>query len=100
MFIHRYDYQGLSDNPEDKGKTSLIIAKHRNGSIGDIDLLFRSSEVKFVDMSDTLIAEAGVARESAMNNMPADAYADDASFSVNDAPFPANDDFADNSFDI
>lgn len=95
MFIHRYDYQGMSENPEDKGKTSLIIAKHRNGSIGDIDLMFRSSEVKFVDMSDTLIAEAGVAMESAMNSSAAPT----SSF-VDDAPFPANDDFAGTSFDF
>jgi len=55
LFIHRADYGGLSDNPEDKGKTTLIIAKHRNGSIGEIPLIFRSSEVKFVDESDALI---------------------------------------------
>lgn len=70
MFIHRADYQGMSENPEDKGKTTLIIAKHRNGEIGDIELMFRSSEVKFVDMSDSLISQAAAGHTgvgSAMN---------------------------------
>ena len=74
LFIHRLDYQGLSENPEDKGKTQLIIAKHRNGQIGDIELVFRSSEVKFVDISDSLMSQAqGAAIASALNApMPED----------------------------
>ena len=58
IFIHRMDYQGLSDNPDDAGKTKVIIAKHRNGEIADIDMLFMASEVRFVDMSDTLLSQA------------------------------------------
>lgn len=65
MFIHRLDYQGMSENPEDKGKTQLIIAKHRNGQVGDIELMFRSSEVRFVDMQDSLMSQAEFG--SAMN---------------------------------
>ncbi len=67
LFIHRYDYQGLSDNPEDEGRTQLIIAKHRNGSIGEIDMRFISSEVRFVDMADTLVSQATTTYSSAMN---------------------------------
>lgn len=70
LFIHRADYQGLSENPDDVGKTTLIIAKHRNGQIGDIDLMFRSSEVKFVDMSDSMVAQASGPMMSAMNGIP------------------------------
>lgn len=69
LFIHRYDYQGLSDNPEDVGKTSLIIAKHRNGEIGEIDMMFRASEVRFVDMADSLVGSIpDVPFASAMND--------------------------------
>ena len=69
LFIHRYDYQGLSDNPEDIGKTSLIIAKHRNGEIGEIDMMFRASEVRFVDMADSLVGSiSDMPFASAMNN--------------------------------
>ena len=45
-------------HPDDAGKTKVIIAKHRNGEIADIDMLFRASEVRFVDMSDTLLSQA------------------------------------------
>ena len=58
IFIHRLDYQGLSENVEDKGKTQIIIAKHRNGEIADIDMMFKASEVKFVEMQETLVSQA------------------------------------------
>ncbi len=58
LFIHRYDYQGLSETPEEQGKTDLIIAKNRNGSVGEVPLMFRPSEAKFVDMADTLVSHA------------------------------------------
>ena len=59
----------LSDNPEDIGKTSLIIAKHRNGEIGEIDMMFRASEVRFVDMADSLAGSIpDMPFASAMNN--------------------------------
>ena len=58
LFIHRADYQGMSENAEDEGKTTLIIAKHRNGEIGDVDMMFRKTEVRFVDAEDTLISQA------------------------------------------
>lgn len=78
MFIHRLDYQGMSENPEDKGRTQLIIAKHRNGQVGDIELMFRSSEVRFVDMEDSLISQAQFG--SAMNGAPAAAQMPSADF--------------------
>ena len=67
LFIHRYDYQGLSENPEDAGKTELIIAKHRNGEIADVPLMFRASEVRFVDMEDTLQFQSNIPIASMMN---------------------------------
>ena len=67
IFIHRYDYQGLSDNADDIGRTQIIIAKHRNGAIADVDMKFRADEVRFVDLSDSLVNQADVI-ESAMNN--------------------------------
>ena len=58
IFIHRLDYQGLSEDVEDKGKTQIIIAKHRNGEIADIEMLFKASEVKFVEMNESLVSQA------------------------------------------
>ena len=73
IFIHRYDYQGLSDNPDDIGRTQIIIAKHRNGSIADIDMRFRADEVRFVDEQESLVNQA--------NSMPvASAMNDDVPF--------------------
>ncbi len=83
LFIHRFDYQGLSDNPEDEGRTQLIIAKHRNGAIGDIDMRFISSEVRFVDMADTLVSQASATYSSAMND---------------DSPFYGGNDFSNSDF--
>jgi len=67
LFIHRPDYVGLSDNPEDKEKTQIIIAKHRNGETADIDMRFRGDQIKFVELDDALDVEAGRMTESAMN---------------------------------
>lgn len=69
LFIHRADYQGTSANPEDVGRTTLIIAKHRNGEIGDINLQFVHDEVRFVDMSDTTYNQAkNLVHESSINS--------------------------------
>lgn len=55
MFIHRPDYYGLQDENAVQGKTDIIIAKHRNGAVCDVPMRFRSSEVKFVDITDTAL---------------------------------------------
>ena len=73
IFIHRPDYIGLSENAEDKEKTQIIIAKHRNGETCDIDMLFKGEMIKFVELDEALDIRAGqmdsnVAFESAMNS--------------------------------
>ena len=69
IFIHRYDYQGLNEDPNDVGKTQIIIAKHRNGAIADIDMRFRADEVRFVDEQESLVNQAGsMSVASAMNS--------------------------------
>ena len=69
IFIHRYDYQGLSDNPDDIGRTQIIIAKHRNGAIADVDMRFRADEVRFVDEQESLVNQADMMSvASAMND--------------------------------
>ena len=64
IFIHRPDYYGLTDdNPELKGMTDIIIAKHRNGEVRDVQMRFRSSEVKFVDVTDSALTLDPFAQE-------------------------------------
>ncbi|NCB72762.1 MAG: replicative DNA helicase, partial [Clostridia bacterium] len=53
MFIHRPDYYASSEeHPELVGLTDIIIAKHRNGEVRDVQMKFRHSEVRFVDSTD------------------------------------------------
>ncbi len=52
MFIYRDEYYNR-DNVENKGKAELIIAKHRNGPVGKIDLLFQSNITKFKNPTKT-----------------------------------------------
>lgn len=57
VFLHRPDFLGLSENPEDQGKAQVIIAKHRNGSVCDIEMRFIPDQVKFVDPEESLGAQ-------------------------------------------
>ena len=66
IFIHRPDYVGLSDNPGDKEATQIIIAKHRNGETAEIDMRFKSEQIRFLEMDDTLDVQAKT-YESGMN---------------------------------
>jgi len=70
LFIHRPDYIGLSDNPEDKEKTQVIIAKHRNGETRDIDMVFKSERVKFMEPDEALNMQAERTVGSRMNEEP------------------------------
>ena len=56
IFIHRPDYVGLGETPD--------------GKVCDIDMLFKSEQVRFVEPGDSLAAQAEsmVGTESAMNS--------------------------------
>ena len=52
-FIHRPEYYKLFQDDKGydwRGKAMCIIAKHRNGSVGDIKLAFRSEFARFSDL--------------------------------------------------
>jgi replicative DNA helicase len=52
MFIYRPDeYENEADK---KNITKLIVSKHRNGPVGDIDLIFRSELAKFENATTKL----------------------------------------------
>ena len=68
IFIHRPDYVGLSENLEDREKTQIIIAKHRNGETRDIDMIFKSEQIRFMEMDEALDRMAAGPVESAMND--------------------------------
>lgn len=81
MFIHRPEFVGAEDDNSYPGKTDLIIAKHRNGEVCDVEMRFVASEVRFVDANDTYRQPSGgssyATYESRMN---AAAEADDFPF--------------------
>ena len=71
----------------------LILAKHRNGPIGDIHLRFRDECAKFVELEDDYLApitdndelqESAVTLSSKMNNEPT---ADDSKDLAKNADF-------------
>lgn len=52
-FIYRPDYYDLADGMEISDNTAeIIISKHRNGSLGSVNLQFLKENVKFVDNDD------------------------------------------------
>ena len=54
MFIHRPDYYHMNDNNyEPTNITELIVAKHRHGEIGKIELYFRPEISRFMSVDKT-----------------------------------------------
>ena len=53
MFIHRPEYYGIlldQDNNSLKGVAEIIVAKHRNGAVGEIHLGFKATLARFSDL--------------------------------------------------
>ena len=54
MFLHRPDYYKTNDdNYEETNITQLIIAKHRHGAIGKIELYFHKELLRFMSLDKT-----------------------------------------------
>ena len=85
-FIHRPEYYRLGGE-EMKGKAEIIVAKHRNGAVGDVTLRFRSIYASFENLGDSFV-------QSGYNSPAADAQSG-ASTDLSQIP-PA--DFSGNPF--
>ncbi len=58
LFIHRPEKYGFMEDEEGnslKGVAEIILAKHRNGPIGDVRLRFRDEFAKFVELDDEFL---------------------------------------------
>jgi len=98
MFIHRPEKYGFTEDNEGnslKGYAEVIIAKHRNGALGDVQLTFKENFVKFVEPESILNYPIGEAQiiPSKMNDetMSIDAEFGNVSFPVGnlrDVPTP------------
>ena len=61
MFINRPEYYGLTEDEEGNstlGVANIIIAKHRNGAVGDVQLKFTSELAKFSDFHNHTFEES------------------------------------------
>jgi len=58
MFIHRPEVYGFNQDEEGNsliGMAEIILAKHRNGPIGDIQLKFTKELAKFTDLEENVL---------------------------------------------
>jgi replicative DNA helicase len=58
MFIHRPEKYGLMEDENGnslRGVAEIILAKHRNGPIGDVYLKFKDEFAKFVELEETYL---------------------------------------------
>ncbi|MFA6819617.1 MAG: replicative DNA helicase [Bacteroidaceae bacterium] len=74
LFIHRPEYYHIFDDGKGhdvRGKAQIIIAKHRNGGVGDVLLTFKSKYARFQNVDDDIIDpdEYGTEHESKMNEI-------------------------------
>ncbi|MDO4822574.1 MAG: replicative DNA helicase [Bacteroidales bacterium] len=98
LFIHRPEYYKIYEdqyNNNLRGIAELIIAKHRNGAVGDVRLRFVSNYARFLNMNDHSIPlpgeENGTIVRSKMNKTKNISVSDDSpigSLSADDAPAP------------
>ena len=55
-FIHRPEYYGITFDPKTErdltGLAEIIVAKHRNGAVGDLWLTFKHNFVRFENIND------------------------------------------------
>ena len=62
LFIHRPEYYGITEDENGNsliGVAEIIVAKHRNGSVGDVQLAFKKQQVKFCDLETIIPEEMG-----------------------------------------
>ncbi|MBU0763980.1 MAG: replicative DNA helicase [Bacteroidetes bacterium] len=80
IFIHRPERYGLTEDEEGnslRGLAEIIIAKHRNGAVGDVQLRFQNEYARFTEF-DTDISQFadfqdglnGITLKSRMNEDP------------------------------
>jgi replicative DNA helicase len=97
MFIHRPEYYGLTEDEDGNSLrdiAEIIIAKHRNGAVGDVRLKFKKELARFMDLEEypsDFESGGAVTFSSKMNEEPG-APAEAASFAI-----PSGDPFSNSS---
>lgn len=91
-FIHRPEYYKIykdANGNDLKGIAEIIIAKHRNGAVGDVRLRFKSHFARFLNLNEGSLVGQGGQELSSRMNLP------DAPSGDNDAPLIHDDVFTD-----
>jgi len=93
-FIHRPEYYGLpSENGVSvEGLAEFIIAKHRNGSVEDVNLRFLKDQARFVDLDDMAVPRYDGGGSSSDGEIVSAGIAGDDSFAIGAPQPPANND--------
>lgn len=74
LFIHRPEYYKITEDKQGNsliGLAEIIIAKHRNGAVGDVRLRFKSELAKFMNLSgdyESGFSPEGIVHESKFNS--------------------------------
>ena len=99
LFIHRPEKYGFLEDEEGNslvGLAEIIVAKHRNGALGDIQLRFKDELAKFMELEEDFIGQVpddndikAVTMGSKMNSEIDDSDEDDS----DDVDFPINTNF-------
>ncbi|MFA5443743.1 MAG: replicative DNA helicase [Bacteroidales bacterium] len=75
IFLYRPEYYGLKEDESGRsleGIAEVILAKHRNGAVGEFQMQFRNSEIRFLDINEggpDFAAGETVTYASRMNQM-------------------------------
>jgi replicative DNA helicase len=103
IFIHRPEYYGFNEDEDGNsliGLAEIIVAKHRNGAVGDIKLRFRKEQAKFTDIDDMAFSPYGagaaaiqqaVTLGSKMNEDPLPSSSGDSDFDFLSGPMADDD---------
>ena len=81
--VSKYDpeYYGIEEEGDIQGKSEIIIAKHRNGSTDVVQMKFKASEARFVDINDGDFFESSdgssMQYQSSMNSFDDSEYNND-----------------------
>lgn len=84
MFIHRPEKYGIETDNEGnslKGIATIIIAKHRNGAVGEVNLRFRAELTRFENLDNS----SPFASTSVSDGVVTQTF----SSKMNDEPIPA-----------
>jgi replicative DNA helicase len=89
-FIHRPEYYGIRESPDGKDLTGLaeiIVAKHRNGAVGDLWLTFKHNFVRFENLDENSNDREYISKINSNNESTMEISANE-SFILQREPFP------------